>query len=169
MDILEAIFTRRSIRNFTGEPITEDQLEIILKAGFYAPSAHNKQPWHFIVVKDKEKIEAISQIHPYAKMAPSAGCIIMVCGDKDIEGQSGFIAEDCSAAIQNILLASHGIGLGAVWCALYPISMLTKNAKKIFNIPNNVIPVGMVVIGHKLRDRNASDRFKVERIHYDEW
>ena len=93
MDILEAIFTRRSIRKFTGEPVTEDQLNLILKAGFHAPSAHNRQPWHFVVIRDEEKIDAMSQIHPYAKMAPSAGCIIIVCGDKDIEDQSGFIAE----------------------------------------------------------------------------
>ncbi len=169
MDILEAIFTRRSIRQYTGELISDKQLKIVLRAGFYAPSAHNRQPWHFIIVKDKEKIASISEFHPYAKMAPSAGCVIVVCGDKKDESQAGFIAEDCSAAIQNMLLAAHGLGLGAVWCALHPVSKLTKNAKQLFDIPDDIIPVGLVVVGNKEKDRTVSERFKEDRLHYDKW
>ncbi len=169
MDILDAIFTRRSIRKYTGELITDSQLETILKAGFCAPSAHNKQPWHFLVIKDKEKIDKISNLHPYAKMAPSAGCVIIACGDKDIEDQTGFLVEDCSAAMQNILLAAHGIELGAVWCALHPIENITEKINEFFSIPENIIPVGMIVVGNKEKDRKPNDRYIKERIHFDQW
>lgn len=169
MDILEALFTRRSIRRYTGESITEEQLNILLKAGFCAPSAHNHQPWHFIVVREKNTLDSIAAIHPYAKMLPQAGCGIIVCGDKNEEGSEGFLVEDCSAAIQNILLAAHGMGLGAVWCGLYPVPKLTRNISEFVKLPSSVIPVGLVVVGHKDEEKAPVDRFKSEKIHYEKW
>lgn len=169
MDILQAIFTRRSIRKFTGVPIEEQQLETLLKAGFSAPSAHNTQPWHFVVVKDKEALENVAANHPYAKMLPSAGCCIIVCGDKETQKTEGFLVEDCSAAIQNILLAAHGIGLGAVWCGLYPIPTLTKIISETLSLPDNVIPIGMIVVGNKQEDKAPAERYDKAKIHYNKW
>ena len=100
MEILEAIFTRRSIRKFTGQPITDDNLHTILRAGCYAPSARNHQPWQFVVVKDGHTLQAIAADHPYAKMMPQAGCCIVACGDKERQGRVGFLIEDCSASSQ---------------------------------------------------------------------
>lgn len=169
MDILEAIFTRRSIRKYTGEEITEEQLNIILRAGFAAPSAHNKQPWHFVVFREKKTLENIAQVHPYAKMLPQAGCGIVVCGDSNVETRPGFLAEDCSAAIQNMLLAAHGIGLGAVWCGLYPVTRLTKSVTGVMEFPEHIVPIGLVVIGHKNEDKQTIDRFDAEKVHYEKW
>src|SRR5690554_4415591 len=118
MNVLDAIFSRRSIRKFTGEQVKEEDLKTILKAGFQAPSAHNYQPREYIVVKDKEILNKISEFHKYAKMLPNAGCGIVVCGDTSKQEEIGFLVEDCSASIQNMLLAAHGLGLGAVWCGL---------------------------------------------------
>ena len=169
MEILEAILTRRSIRRYTGEPISEEDLKTIIKAGCAAPSAHNRQPWNFVVVRGKEKLEEIADFHPYAKMLPQAGCGIIVCGDTEKQAERGFLVEDCSAAIENMLLAAHGAGLGAVWCGLYPVVKLTEFISGLLSLPENVVPVGMIVVGHKAEDKEAADRYDEGRIHYERW
>lgn len=169
MDVLQAIFTRRSIRKFTGEQISDENMETLLKAGFSAPSAHNMQPWHFVVIKNPAILENIAEKHPYAKMLPQAGCCIVVCGNDEVQKTKGLQVEDCSAAIQNILLAAHGIGLGAVWCGLYPAPELTKIVSDAVKLPNNIEPIGMVVVGHKVEDREPADRFDKAKVHYDQW
>jgi nitroreductase len=169
MDALQAIFTRRSIRKFTGAPISEEHMETLLKAGFSAPSAHNLQPSHFIVVKNPATLEYIAEMHPYAKMLPQAGCCIVVCGDDEVQKIKGLQVEDCSAAIQNILLAAHGLGLGAVWCGLYPSPELTKIISVANKLPDNIEPIGMIVVGHKAEDKATVDRFNKNRVHYDQW
>lgn len=169
MNVIEAIFTRRSIRKYTGQPFEQGELKLIIKAGFHAPSAHNKQPWHFIVVKDPHMLEKIAVGHQYAKMLPQAGCAIIVCGDKKREGLPGFLIEDCSAAIENMLLAAHGLGLGAVWCGLYPVAKLTKMISGLLELPSDIIPVGMVVVGHGAETRTTPDRYDESRVHFEKW
>lgn len=169
MDVIEAINTRRSVRKFTGEVISDDELKIILKAGFQAPSAHNFQPRDYVVVKDKEIIDKIADFHPYAKMLPKAGCGIVVCGDSQKQPQMGFLVADCSAAIQNMLLAAHGLGLGAVWCGIYCDEKLVKNMSEVLKLPEKIIPIGMVVVGKKAVDKEAVDRYDESKVHYDSW
>lgn len=169
MDILEAIYTRRSIRKFTNEPISDEDLEKILRAGFQAPSAHNFQPWEFVIIRDKGTFEEISKIHTYAKMLPQADICIIVCGDEKKQPETGFMIEDCSAAIQNILLAAHGLGLGAVWCGIYPKTQLINDIKKICSLPKHITPVGMVVLGHKGEEKAPANRYDATKIHYEKW
>jgi nitroreductase len=169
MDVLNAILTRRSIRKFTGESIKEEDLNILLKSGFQAPSAHNYQPWHFIIVRDENVIGKIAEFHPYAKMLPKAGCGIIVCGDEEKQPNRGFLVEDCSAAIQNMLLAAHGMGLGAVWCGIYSVDKLVDSAKAVLGLPENIIPIGMVVVGVKDEEKEPTDRYDVNKIHYNKW
>lgn len=169
MNVLDAIFTRRSIRKFTGEPVSEQDMQTLLKAGFSAPSAHNYQPWHFVIVRDPAALEKIAAKHPYAKMLPQAGSCIIVCGDEEKQKLKGLLVEDCSAAIQNILLAAHGLGLGAVWCGLYPLPQLTKIVAETIQLPEHIEPIGMVVVGHKSEDREPADRYDQTKIHYDQW
>jgi nitroreductase len=169
MDVLEAIFTRRSVRKFTGVPASADNVNTILRAGSYAPSAHNHQPWHFVVIRASATLEAIAAGHPYAKMMPQAGCCIVVCGDKERQGTVGFLVEDCSAAIQNMLLAAHGLGLGAVWCGLYPVPELTRLIGGLLHLPESVIPIGMIAVGHKLEERTTDERFDPGRVHLETW
>ncbi|MBU5425847.1 nitroreductase family protein [Tissierella pigra] len=169
MDVLKAIMTRRSIRRFTGEVITNEQIDTLLRAGFQAPSAHNMQPWHFVVLKNKELLQEVSEFHKYAQMLPNAGCGIVVCGDEEKQPARGFLVEDCAAAIQNILLASHGIGLGAVWCGLYDSSDLVNSMKEVLGLPSNIIPIGMVVVGNKDEEKEPSNNYHDGKIHYDKW
>ncbi len=169
MDIMEGILTRRSIRRFTGEVISEENLEAILKAGFAAPSAHNRRPWHFVVLKEKAILENITTVHPYAKMLPQAGCGIVVCGDNDAQKLEGFMIADCAAAIQNMLLAANGLGLGSVWCGLYPITEITEPMKELLNLPGNITPIGLVVVGHTDEKKGSWNRYDEEKIHHDKW
>lgn len=169
MDLLEGILTRRSIRKFTGEPISDQDLETVLRAGCHAPSAHNYQPWEFIIIKERSTFERIAKVHSYAKMLPKADVCIIVCGDKNRQTMTGFLIEDCSAAIENMLLAAHGLDLGAVWCGLYPVTHLTKEVKKACLLPDNIIPVGMVVLGHPDEEKKTSDRYDTSKLHYEKW
>jgi nitroreductase len=169
MEALETIFTRRSIRKFTGEPIADEDLQTILRAGCYAPSATNQRPWQFVVIRKPETLQAITKFQPYSKMLPSAGCCIVVCGSKLDQALTGFLVEDCSAATQNILLAAHALGLGAVWCGLYPVPLFTKPMGRLLKLPGHVIPVGMVAVGHKAEDRTTHERFDPQKIHYETW
>ncbi len=169
MDVLEAIYTRRSIRKYTGQPVDDEQMQKILKAGFAAPSANNKQPWHFIIIREKDTLEKIAEKHPYAKMLVQAGCGIIVCGDTEKEDRTGYLVEDCSAAIENMLLAIHGLGLGAVWCGLYPNTERTAFISELLGLPGTVIPVGLIVVGHKAEEKEPSSRYDESRIHYERW
>lgn len=169
MDVLDAIFTRRSVRNFTGEPINEIDLKTILRAGFSAPSAHNTKPWHFVVVRNTASLESIAKFHTYGKMLPKAGCGIVVCGDSEKQNMPGFLVEDCSAALQNMLLAAHGLGLGAVWCGLHPVTQLTISMSELLKLPPTIKPVGIIALGHKNEEREAINRYDDSKVHFDQW
>lgn len=169
MELFEAIHTRRSIRKYTGEPVSKEDEKTIIRAACYAPSAHNYQPWRFVVVREKATLQRIADEHPYAKMLPQAGMCIVVCGDTKVQNRAGFIAEDCAAAIQNMLLAAHGLGLGAVWCGLYPVEERAKCVAGCLGIPDDIIPVGLVVLGHPAQTREAGERYKEELVHQEQW
>jgi nitroreductase len=170
MDVLTAIRTRRSIRRYTGDQIDDQTLETVLDAGFCAPSAHNRRPWHFLVIRDKAILQVISENHPYARMMPAAGCCIVVCGDQTAQESMGFLIEDCSAAIQNMLLAAHGLGLGAVWCGLYGGgSDLPARFAVLLQLPPGFLAVGMIALGYPAETKPAADRFDGARVHYEKW
>jgi len=170
VDVLTAIRSRRSIRRYTGEVIDDASLHAILDAGFCAPSASNRRPWHFLVIKDAAKLQAIAELHPYAKMMPAAGCCIVVCGDEAIQPAIGLLVEDCSAAIQNMLLAAHGLNLGAVWCGLYIAAEgLHTRFADFLNLPAGVVPVGMIAVGHPAESKQAQPRFDADRVHNEVW
>lgn len=169
MDTIEALLTRRSVRKFTGECISEDDLQTILRTGFYAPSATNRQPWHFVVIRDPDTLKKIPEFQPFSKMIVQAGCCMVVCGDKSSEILTGFLVEDCSAAMQNMLLAAHALGLGAVWCGLYPVPVFTKPISKLLGLPGNIIPVGMMAIGHKAENRMIQERYDPKKVHLEKW
>ncbi len=169
MELWEAILTRRSIRKFTPQPIHQDLIEKILRAGMQAPSARNKQPWHFIVVQNRQMLDKISVIHPYAYMLREAPLGIVVCGDIEIEITIEYIVQDCSAATQNMLLVAHNFGLGAVWLGIYPREPRIKALRELLNIPENVIPISMIAIGYPAEKKLPENRFKPERVHYEKW
>jgi nitroreductase len=169
MEVLEAIITRRSIRKYTGERVTDAQVELLLKAGMYAPSAVNKQPWHFIVFRDRKVIEEIIKIHPNGRMLKDSDVAILVCFDENLQHDVGYGPVDCSNATQNILLAAHGTGLGAVWVGIYPRENRIKGVHRLFNLPGHIKPFSIISIGYPAEEKELPERFKKVRIHYEKW
>ncbi len=167
MDTLEALFTRRSIRKYTDEPVSEEMLHTLLKAGMYAPSANNRQPWHFVVIRDRSLLEEITTIHPHAQMLKQAPLAIAVCADTTRSPR--YWALDCSAATQNILLAAHALGLGAVWLAVYPNPTRVPAMSKLLHLPEHVTPVTLIAVGHPAEQKGPVERFRPEAVHYDTW
>ncbi len=167
MNTLEAIATRRSIRKYKQDAVSEEQITTLLKAAMLAPSAGNAQPWEFIIVQRQETKDLIAQYNPYAGMASHAPLSIVVCGNLQKERFPGYWVQDCSAAIQNILLAAHEIGLGTVWTGVYPIQDRVENYSKVFSLPEHIIPLGIIVVGYPDQKTGEADRYDSSKVHYE--
>jgi nitroreductase len=169
MDVLEAILNRRSIRQYTDRPVTEEIVETLLKAAMYAPSAVNKQPWHFIVFHDREIMEKIIRVHQNASMLNHAATAILVCWDEELQHDIGYGPVDCSAATQNILLSAYSMGLGSVWIGLYPRIERIESIQVIFELPKNIKPFSIISLGYPAEEKKMPDRFNRDRIHLEKW
>ena len=171
-DALSTIMTRTSVRAYTDQEIEDEKLETILRAAMAAPSAGNKQPWRFVVVKDKAILSAISENLHTMTMAVDAPLAIVVCGDmKATFGGDGldYWVEDTSAATENLLLAAHSLGLGAVWCGIYPMMERVKFLKDLLKLPEDIVPLNVVPIGYPDEQPEIKDKWKPENIHYNTW
>lgn len=163
--VIENIMTRTSVRAYNGEPITDEQIETLLRAGMAAPSAVNKQPWKFVVVKNRELLKQIADSLPNARMSVNAACAIAVCGDmtKTLDGVGReFWIHDCSAATQNILLAAHALGLGAVWTGIYPNIDRNKVAQDLLQLPETQLVLCIIPIGWPAENPTPKDKWKEE-------
>ena len=170
-DILDFIHHRSSVRDFTGEPVAEEILTEIVKAGMAAPSANNSQPWSFIIVTDKEMMQKLAKNLPFAKMLDKAGGAIVVCGTPDYKNSelSHYWIQDCSAATQNILLAVEAFGLGAVWTGVCPRKERISWVKEVLGIPDEVVPLNVIPIGYPSKPPVIKNKFKPEKIHWNTW
>jgi nitroreductase len=169
MEAIEAIYTRGSVRKYKQKEISDDIIKMIIKAGMQAPSAGNEQPWQFLIIKDKNILNKIPKINPYAAMTKDAMLGIMVLGDLSLEKFKGFWVQDCSACVENILLSAHALGLGAVWTAIYGLPERVASFKKLFGLPENVIPFAFIPLGYPDQGILVEDRFNEQRIHYNKW
>ena len=156
----KTIFNRKSVRNYVETTITPETLEFLVKAGMAAPTAMDRRPWEFIIINDK------------ATMAEKAGFAIVVAGN--IEKQAGgkdstFWIMDCSAAVENILLAAESIGLGAVWTAVYPSTERMKPVTEFLGLPANIVPLAFIPIGKSAGTDKPKDKFDKSRIHWNHW
>ncbi len=169
---LEAgLLTRRSVRQFEpGRKIPQQDIDDILKIAMYAPSGCNRQPWEFVVVTDDEIKNRIVEIHPHAGFLKDASAAVIVCGDVNKQCDEGFWVVDTSAAIQNLLLACHGRGLGACWCAIYPYAARMKQFQELLGLPENVKPNALVVVGYPVKvPAQPKDRFDGGKVHINKW
>ncbi len=171
-DAIQNILTRSSIRQFTDQPLTEAQIHLLLQAAMSAPSAVNKQPWDFVVVTDHEVAGKMVASIPNAHVALKAPVSIVVCGDmsKTLSAdEQGFWIQDASAASENLLLAAHAMGLGAVWCGIYPIAERVDDVQKALDLPSHIIPLNIVPVGYPAQEGKVKDKFKAENIHFNRW
>jgi len=169
MELFEAIHTRRSIRKFGPGDITDEQVRRLLGAAMTAPSAGNAQPWQFVVVTDRAKLDAVPDINRYAAMARQAPMGILICGDPSLEKYPGYWVQDCAAATQNLLLAARGLGLGAVWTGLYPMEDRVIAFRALLGLPSHVVPMSFIVLGHPAQKHEYLDRYEQGRVHLNSW
>lgn len=169
---IENIMTRVSVRQFTGEKITADQLDTILHAAMAAPSAINKQPWAFIAITDQAILDRLGEALPYSRCGNNPAVAIIPCGDlsKAIEGDmANFWINDVSAATENILLAAHAMGLGAVWTGLHPDMKRVQMVQEMLGLPEHIIPLCIVPIGYPAEQPAVKEKYTEENIHYNKW
>ena len=172
-DVLTAIATRRSIRRFDPLRAVEDEkVEKILKAAMCAPSAMDKRPWEFVVVKDKAQLQKLGERLPNSRVANGAQLAIVVCGslDNGLPGRGKeYWIHDCSAASMNILLAAHGLGLGAVWTGVYPGEDRVAAVREILSIPDGFMPLNVIPLGYAAENPSPKDKWNSAKIHIDRW
>lgn len=171
MDALQAIFNRKSVRHFTGETISNNEIEILIRAGMSAPTAVNLQPWEFIVCQDKIILKSMADNLPHGNMLEKAGVGIVVVGipEKANRGLKEYAIIDCCCASENILISAEAIGLGAVWVAVYPNLERIEFIRKTLSIPKNAIPLNVIAIGRPTGEDKPKDKFKPEKIHFEKW
>lgn len=168
--VLDNIATRTSIRDYEARPVEKEKIEKMLRAAMAAPTAMNKQPWHFVVVDQRNVLDALAGANPYAKMLKKAPLAIVVCGntDKMIEGGGrDFWIQDASAATENLLLAAHAMGLGAVWTGAYPSEERCISISKVLSLSDNLVPLNMIVVGYPAEQLQPKQKFKEENISYN--
>jgi nitroreductase len=168
MDAMEAILTRRSIRKYTGEPVSREILDQLMNAAMSAPTAAN-EPWHFVVILDRNVLESFTKFHMHAHMLKTAAAGILVCGDPTIETLKGRCIMDCSAATENMLIAANALGLGAVWVGIYPVEERIQGVRNLLGIPDHVIPLSCVSIGWPGEKKSPPNRFRPDRVHEGYW
>ena len=166
---METILSRRSIRKYTKESVSDEIVKELLTAAMSAPSALNEQPWHFIVIRNRQILDEIPKIQPYSKMLRDAPVAVVVCGDLNLEKAKGFWILDCSAATQNILIAAQAKGLGTVWLGFYPRDDRIKGLQELLDIPEHIIPFSVIPIGYPAEQKPPANRYNESRIHYDRW
>jgi nitroreductase len=170
-DAFSAIHNRKSVRSFTGQSVNKDALDNIIRAGMAAPTAVNRQPWAFVVVTDRKTLDTLAAGLPYAKMLDKAGAAIIVCAipEKAHDKRMEFAVIDSTCASENILLAAEALGLGAVWTAAYPYQDRMDVARKALKIPEDIIPLNVIPVGHPTGTDKPKDKYKPENIHWGKW
>lgn len=170
--VLDNIMTRTSVRAYEDKPVEEAKVEQMLRAAMAAPTAINKQPWDFVIVDDPVKLKELADSLPNARMVAKAPLAIVVCGNfrKTIEGDGhdNWIA-DASAATENLLLAAHSLGLGAVWTGVYPSFHRVGIIQEVLNLPDHIVPLSLVPIGYPAETPQPKDKWNQDNVHRNGW
>lgn len=169
METFHTIINRRSIRKYQFRKIEDEKISRLLKAAMYAPSAMNLQPWHFIVINNENVLEETVKSIPHAEMIKQSGNAILVCGDASLEINESWLIQNCSAAVQNILLAAYDMQLGSCWIAVHGMPEVVRNLVKQFNLPQNIIPIALVALGYPDEVVKTEERFIQEKVHFNKW
>lgn len=169
-DVLQLIFSRRSIRQYQPRPVPRELLTDLLRAAMAAPSAVDKQPWEFVVVTRPERLAELQAVLPYARYnAPAA---IVVCGVPERaqnEPTGSYWVQDCSAATENLLIAATGLGLGTVWTGVYPVTERVQAVQQVLGLPEGVIPLGVILVGYPAEEKPPRTQYREDRVHWEQY
>ena len=169
MDLFTAILNRRSIRKYSDKAMPDGALDKLLKSAMYAPSAMNNQAWQFVVINQRKKLDEILKVISHAEMLKSAQAAVLICGDLDLEKNIDYVQQNCSAATQNLMLCAHGLGLGSCWIGVYPVKEIISGLQDLFKLPEHIVPISLVSLGYPAENPIAEDRFKNEKVHFNQW
>jgi len=164
--MIDLIKRRRSIRKYTPEPVTEAEVRQLLEAAMAAPSANNRQPWHFVVVRDQETKTLLAKTHRWSGMIAQAALAIAVCGERS---RSRHWVADTSAATENLLLAATTLGLGAVWIGIHPESGREGYVREALGIPEGIGVLCLIAVGRPAEHKPPRENYNATRIHRDRW
>jgi nitroreductase len=170
-DTFSVIHSRKSVKSFTGAPVSAEHLDKILRAGMAAPTAVNKQPWSFVVVTERKTLDALSAGLPNARGIDKAGAVIVVCAEPEKANLQSrdFAVIDASLASENILLATEALGLGGHWTASFPYEDKMKHVRTVLGIPANIIPLNVILIGVPTGEDKPKDKYQKDKIHLGKW
>ncbi|MBO4948450.1 MAG: nitroreductase family protein [Peptococcaceae bacterium] len=167
---MKEIFERRSIRKYTDAPVSDTDIEKLLRAGMQAPSAVNQQPWEFAVLKDKDLMLKVLEFHPYSTPLKTAACAIVVCMKQPLNAMlEPYRMQDCAAATQNILLEATHLGLGTVWMGVYPDETRVNGVRELIQAPAEITPFCIIAVGHPAEQPAPADRYDESRVHINQW
>jgi nitroreductase len=168
---LDFIFKRRSVRKYSNQGIPAQMLSDLLEAGMAAPSARATDPWHFIVITERETLNRMTTALPNGKMLLTAPAAIVVCGDinKALEGFESYMLQDVSAAVENILLAATALGLGSCWLGIHPRRNRMDGIRTLFNLPEHIIPVAGIALGWPETSSESRTRYRDDCVHRGSW
>ena len=168
MDAMDAILSRRSIRRYTSQKVSDGLIKELLEAAMNAPSAGDERPWHFVVIDDRNILEKVTRFHPYSGMLRKAQVAILVCVDLDL-GNEGFLVQDGSAATENLLIAAHAKGLGAVWLGIYPLRERMTGMVELLDLPERILPLSLISIGYPAEEVPGENRYHPAKVHTNRW
>jgi len=168
---LQIIFQRRSIRRYQQGDIPLSTLDDLLKAAMSAPSACAKDPWHFMVIQKRETLNLLADGLPNGQMLREAGAGLAICGDpvRAHDNKESYLIQDCSAAIENILLAASVLGLGSCWLGVHPREDRIAHLRKVLGVPSTIVPVAMIALGLPGESKESRTRFDASRVHHEQW
>ena len=166
---MDTIFQRRSVRKFLEKKISEEDIKRILKAGMAAPSCKASCEWVFVVMRDRERFQKFLEVHPYATALKTADTVILVCADLNLEKEpgEGWWIQDCSAAMQNMLLEATDLSIGSLWLGVHPKQERIDFIKELCCLPDHVEPLGMVVLGTAAKEKSPIDRYLEDQVFYE--
>ncbi len=172
--VIDCIMTRASVRSYSDRQVDDSTVNKILRAGMAAPTAANQQPWNFVVVTEQNLKDSITAAFEYTKMVEHCSFAVVVCGDMDRLfkgdiGEGGFWVEDCSAASENMLLAAHALGVGGVWCGIYPLKDREETLRRILKLPSNLTPLNVMAFGYPAQPVAPKDKWDEAKIHYNSY
>ncbi len=177
MELMEGLLTRRSVRQYQDKKIPKSVMEEIIKAAQYSPTAHNRQPWEFLVVDDKEILADLRHLQRWTSFAKNAACVVFVCGDIDRsfnrnkeDEKWSFIDVDCAIATENLMLAAWSKGIGSCYCGAAPMQKVVDALKAYLHLPDNIRPFAIVPMGYPAETpKQPDDRYHPEKIHWGKW
>ena len=163
---MSLLLERKSIRQFTDKVIEKELIDKILKSAMQAPSAHNQQPWEFIVVDNRELLDKLSLASTSAWMLKNVN-IAIVPLIIPTEASPHFAVQDMAAATQNILLEATNLGIGSVWIGVYPLDERVNHIEEVLNITGGKHPFSMIALGYPQYDKETKLRYNSKRVHYN--